>query len=85
MKSISFTNRIFNHLKIVLLTVVFSCSNPNDIVPPPPDVGYVPETTVESIPFDDLLSLTQYQTFKYFWIMLTRLVVWLEKQAIVLK
>jgi len=67
MKSISFTNRIFNHLKIVFLTVVFSCSNPNDIVPPPPDVGYVPETTVESIPFDDLLSLTQYQTFKYFW------------------
>lgn len=67
MSLINFTNRIFHHLKILLLVVVFSCSNPNDIVPPPPDVGYIPETTVESIPFDDLLSLTQYQTFKYFW------------------
>ena len=63
MNSISFTNRIFKHLKILLLILVFSCSNPNDIIPPPPDVGYVTETTVESIPFDDLLSFLRSDFF----------------------
>ena len=56
--------------KIGLLTLVFgifSCTNPNDIDPPPPDVGFIPIDNVDVIPFEDLLTLTQRQTFKYFW------------------
>ena len=40
---------------------------PNDIDPPPPDVGFIPVDNVDLIPFEDLLTLTQQQTFKYFW------------------
>ena len=54
-------------ITISVISVVISCDNPNDIVAPPPDVGFVPNKTVEIIPFDDLLDLTQEQTFKYFW------------------
>ena len=56
--------------KIGLLTLFFvniSCSNPNDIDPPPPDVGFIEVDNVDLIPFDELLTLTQKQTFKYFW------------------
>ena len=56
--------------KIGLLTLFFgiiSCTNPNDIDPPPPDVGFIPVDNVDLIPFEDLLTLTQQQTFKYFW------------------
>ena len=56
--------------KIGLLTLffgIFSCTNPNDIDPPPPDVGFIPVDNVDVIPFEDLLTLTQHQTFKYFW------------------
>ena len=54
-------------ITISVISVVISCDNPNDIVAPPPDVGFVPNKTVEIIPFEDLLDLTQEQTFKYFW------------------
>ena len=56
--------------RIGLLTLFFgiiSCTNPNDIDPPPPDVGFIPVDNVDLIPFEDLLTLTQQQTFKYFW------------------
>ena len=56
--------------RIGLLTLFFgiiSCTNPNDIDPPPPDVGFIPVDNVDLIPFEDLLTLTQHQTFKYFW------------------
>ena len=56
--------------KIGLLTLflgIISCENPNDIDPPPPDVGFIPVDNVDLIPFEDLLTLTQHQTFKYFW------------------
>ena len=46
---------------------IISCTNPNDIDPPPPDVGFIPADNVDLIPFEDLLTLTQQQTFKYFW------------------
>ena len=55
--------------KIGLLTLFFgiiSCTNPNDIDPPPPDIGFIPVDNVDLIPFEDLLTLTQQQTFKYF-------------------
>ena len=56
--------------KIGLFTLFFgimSCTNPNDIDPPPPDVGFIATENVDLIPFEDLLTLTQQQTFKYFW------------------
>ena len=56
--------------RIGLLTLFFgiiSCTNPNDIDPPPPDVGFIPVDNIDLIPFEDLLTLTQQQTFKYFW------------------
>ena len=62
--------KLYNIYKIGLLTLFFgiiSCTNPNDIDPPPPDVGYIPVDNVDLIPFEDLLTLTQHQTFKYFW------------------
>ena len=60
-------NIYFALITIFLIDIVVSCDNPNDIVAPPPDVGFVPTKTVEQIPFEDLLDLTQEQTFKYFW------------------
>ena len=56
--------------KIGLFTLflgIISCTNPNDIDPPPPDVGFIPLDNIDFIPFEDLLTLTQHQTFKYFW------------------
>ena len=51
---------------VILLISISSCSQ-NELTPPPPDVGFVPESSVEVIPFDDLLELVQETTFKYFW------------------
>ena len=58
------------HYKVVtifMIVVVISCDNPNNIDPPPADVGFVPNEIIETIPFEDLLELTQEKTFKYFW------------------
>ena len=52
---------------VVMLNVFGSCDDPNDIAPPPPDVGFIPEKKVEVIPFEDLLDLVQRRTFDYFW------------------
>ena len=62
-----FKNIYLVSITIFLIDVVVSCDNPNDIVAPPPDFGFVPTKTVEVIPFEDLLDLTQEHTFKYFW------------------
>ncbi len=67
MKLNSFLNSIYVIATIIVITGYSSCANPNDIEPPPADVGFVPDETVEVIPFEDLLTLTQSQTFKYFW------------------
>ncbi len=58
------------HFKVVTIFMIvgfISCDNPNNIDPPPADVGFVPNKIIETIPFEDLLELTQEKTFKYFW------------------
>ncbi len=58
------------HFKVVTIFMIvgfISCDNPNNIDPPPGDVGFVPNKIIETIPFEDLLELTQEKTFKYFW------------------
>ena len=45
---------------------IISCDNPNNIDPPPADIGFVPNEIIEVIPFEDLLELIQEKTFKYF-------------------
>lgn len=67
MKLNNFLNSIYVIATVIVITGYSSCANPNDIEPPPADVGFVPDETVEVIPFEDLLTLTQSQTFKYFW------------------
>ncbi len=52
---------------ILMTIVLFSSCNKDDIAPPPPDVGFVEESTVETIPFEELLDLVQERTFNYFW------------------
>lgn len=54
-------------LCLVLLTTLAGCDDPNDISPPPPDVGFISEITVPVIPFEELLDLVQERTFNYFW------------------
>ena len=57
----------FAVVTIFMIVVVISCDNPNNIAPPPADIGFVPNEIIEAIPFEDLLELTQEKTFKYFW------------------
>lgn len=52
---------------LVFLAILNSCENPNDITPPPADVGEIPDTPVEVLPFEELLDLVQERTFDYFW------------------
>lgn len=52
---------------LLIFTVISGCESPNEIAPPPPDVGFVPDNPVEQIPFEDLLDLVQERTFNYFW------------------
>ena len=67
MKLNSFLNTIYLIATTIVIAGYSSCANPNNINPPPADVGFVPDETMEVIPFEDLLTLTQAQTFKYFW------------------
>jgi hypothetical protein len=58
------------HFKVVtifMIVCIISCDNPNNIDPPPADIGFVPDDIIEVIPFEDLLELVQEKTFKYFW------------------
>ena len=65
-------NSLINTVHFAVVTIfmivgVISCDNPNNISPPPADIGFVPNEIIEAIPFEDLLDLTQEKTFKYFW------------------
>ena len=65
-------NSLINTVHFAVVTIfmivgVISCDNPNNITPPPADIGFVPNEIIEAIPFEDLLDLTQEKTFKYFW------------------
>ena len=66
-------NKIFNKiyflfaLILMLKTTFFSCENPNNISPPPADVGFISNEIIDEIPFEELIDLTQEKTFKYFW------------------
>ncbi len=53
-------------LLIIPLLMASNCTN-QDIAPPPPDVGFIDEPTIERIPFEELLDLVQERTFNYFW------------------
>ena len=55
------------YFSIFIIVCVFSCDNPNNIDPPPAEIGFVPDEIIDVIPFEDLLELTQEKTFKYFW------------------
>ena len=55
------------YFSIFMIVGFISCDNPNNIDPPPADIGFVPDEIIEAIPFEDLLELTQQKTFKYFW------------------
>ena len=63
------TNRMLkiNTFCLTIFMVLFSCDDPNDIAPPPPDVGFVSEFTEPIIPIEELLDLVQERTFAYFW------------------
>ena len=56
----------FAVVTIFMIVGIISCDNPNNIDPPPADIGFVPNEIIEAIPFEDLLELTQEKTFKYF-------------------
>lgn len=51
---------------VLTILVASNCTN-EDITPPPADVGFIDEPTVERIPFEELLDLVQQRTFNYFW------------------
>ena len=55
------------YFSIFMIVGFISCDNPNNIDPPPADIGFVPDEIIEAIPFEDLLELTEQKTFKYFW------------------
>ena len=64
----SLNNRLYFAIAtIFMIAGIISCDNPNNIDPPPADIGFVPNEIIEAIPFEDLLELTQEKTFKYFW------------------
>ena len=64
----SLNNRLYFAIVTIFMIAGFiSCDNPNNIDPPPADIGFVPNEIIEAIPFEDLLELTQEKTFKYFW------------------
>ena len=55
--------------RIGLLTLFFgiiSCTNPNDIDPPPPDVGFIPVDNVDLIPFVRLTNINPTTNFQIF-------------------
>tara|TARA_B100001287_G_scaffold38827_1_gene28044 strand:+ start:2964 stop:4331 length:1368 start_codon:yes stop_codon:yes gene_type:complete len=62
-------NKAYFILAILLVTAIFnySCENPNNITPPPADVGFISSEIIDEITFEELLELTQEKTFKYFW------------------
>ena len=62
-------NKAYFILAVLLVTAIFnySCENPNNITPPPADVGFISSEIIEEITFEELLELTQEKTFKYFW------------------
>ena len=62
-------NKAYFILAILLVTAIFnySCENPNNITPPPSDVGFISSEIIDEITFEELLELTQEKTFKYFW------------------
>jgi len=58
-----------NTIYITILSAIvllISCEG-DSIDPPPPDVGFVPQPSVEVIPMEELLDLVQERTFNYFW------------------
>ena len=62
-------NKAYFILAVLLVTAIFNCSceNPNNITPPPADVGFISSEIIDEITFEELLELTQEKTFKYFW------------------
>lgn len=57
----------FNHLFIILFTLSISCDGSADTSPPIPDVIDPPNEEIPVIPHEQLLTLVQETTFKYFW------------------
>ncbi|RMB59578.1 beta-glucosidase [Dokdonia sinensis] len=53
--------------KLFLSILLFGSCNSDEIAPPPPDVGFVEESNVETLPFEELLNTVQERTFNYFW------------------
>ena len=62
-------NRVYLFFAIILVISItnYSCDNPNNISPPPADVGFISSEIIDEITFEELLNLTQEKTFKYFW------------------
>ncbi|WGK64029.1 glucoamylase family protein [Croceiramulus getboli] len=58
-------NTFYTCLALIFLTVS-GCSD-DEIAPPPPDVGFIEESNVETLPLEKLLDTVQRQTFRYFW------------------
>lgn len=57
-------------IKLFLVCLLFTLGNGckyEDVTAPPPDVGFIEESTVEVIPFEELLDQVQQRTFNYFW------------------
>jgi len=62
-------NKVYLFFSIILAISItnYSCENPNNISPPPADVGFISSEIIDEITFEELLDLTQEKTFNYFW------------------
>ena len=62
-------NKVYLFFAIILVISItnYSCENPNNISPPPADVGFISSEIIDEITFEELLDLTQEKTFNYFW------------------
>ena len=57
-------NSLINEVNLKIVTIfmfvgIISCDNPNNIDPPPADIGFVPNEIIEVIPFEDLLERSE--------------------------
>ena len=48
----------FTVVKIFMIYGIIACDSPNNIDPPPADIGFVPNEIIETIPFEDLLEMS---------------------------
>ena len=62
-------NKLYLFFSIILAISItnYSCENPNNISPPPADIGFISSEIIDEITFEELLDLTQEKTFNYFW------------------